>query len=141
MRLSARARAWIRRRATPEQVEAIRSLAESDDPAVREVFQAMREAVDEFDAGLEILGPYLTLLHDEARCRQVLASLEAEVPAIRDVLQGFAVLDLPDRMRELVAAWNRGQEAVAQFLVAGTVRDILIGMVIERARRDGHAVA
>lgn len=142
MRLSDRAAAWIRQRVTPGQAAAIRSLAESENPAVRELFQAMREVIGKgFDEGLGILGPALALLHDEEDCNSVLAALEREVPAVRQVLEGYAMLDVEDRLRTLVRAWNCGQEAVVQFLVQEVAESMLAGMIVERARGREHACA
>ncbi len=134
MRLSLSAKSHIRRRTTPEEAQAIRDLAESKRPAVREVFFAMREAVDGFDDTLQALSGGFAVLHDPQLYDRAMKALEIELPAVLHVLSGYAMLDAEERYGTLVKAWNRGPDAVRGFLVNHMAMGMLCGMIVERAR-------
>ncbi len=134
MKLSPDAKAYIRHRATPEEAEAIRDLAESKQPAVREVFSAMREAVDGFDDTLQALSGGFKVLHDPELYDRAMKALEIELPAVLHVLSGYAMLDAEDRYGTLTKAWNKGPDAVRGFLVNHMAVGMLCGMLVERAR-------
>lgn len=138
MRLSDSARRWIRKRANLRDAQAICDLAESADPSLRELFSAMREALGPGAAEtLQALAPGLAALQDPAQAEAALEELERELPSVRQVLATYAMLDLPERTRDFIAAWNQGPDAVQEHLVATLASGMVVGMLVERMRRGG----
>ncbi|MBC7106177.1 MAG: hypothetical protein H5T97_09575, partial [Firmicutes bacterium] len=67
---------------------------------------------------------------------RIVTEIERDVPALVEVLTAYAMIDLPDRTREFIRAWNRGPKALEELLVTEVGRSMLAGMVIEHARQE-----
>lgn len=109
------------------------------DPSVRELGRAMEEAIPGWKVGLAALGPALGALHDARESDRILREIEREVPALVEILTAYAMIDIADRTREFVRAWNRGHKALRELLVTEVGRAMLAGMILERARMGGGA--
>lgn len=130
-----RIRRWIRARLVPDDAHMVRQPGTLRDPMERE----LEKAIPGWNASLAALGPALGALHDPCESDRILREIEREVPAVVEILTAYAMIDIAERTREFVRAWNRGQKALQDLLVTEVGRAMLAGMIIERARTGGGA--